>query len=84
MDNLLAHKHPTVIHTILNAGHRFAFRAPYNPTDGPIEYVFDTIENALKLRLYEIYSHLDLQIAVYQIINSIPDFVSYFTNVGFN
>jgi transposase len=47
MDNLLAHHHDATLNAILNAGHRFVFRAPYWPVDGPIEYVFNTIEMAL-------------------------------------
>ena len=29
MDNLSAHKNPLVTNRILNAGHRYVFRAPY-------------------------------------------------------
>eukprot|EP00536_Pseudo-nitzschia_multiseries_P008717 jgi/Psemu1/21206/gm1.21206_g len=47
MDNLLAHHNPLTLDAIANAEHRFVFRAPYYPVNGPIEYVFNTIEMAL-------------------------------------
>eukprot|EP00545_Synedropsis_sp_CCMP1620_P011708 CAMPEP_0119007346 /NCGR_PEP_ID=MMETSP1176-20130426/2950_1 /TAXON_ID=265551 /ORGANISM="Synedropsis recta cf, Strain CCMP1620" /LENGTH=368 /DNA_ID=CAMNT_0006959473 /DNA_START=77 /DNA_END=1183 /DNA_ORIENTATION=+ len=83
MDNLLAHKHPLVLQLIQQNGHRFVFRAPYYPVDGPIEYVFNTIEQSLRLRVHRIFSAQDLVDNVYEIINSIPDFPNYFHGVGF-
>jgi hypothetical protein len=55
MDNLLAHKHPLVLQLIQQHGHRYVFRAPYYPVDGPIEYVFNTIEQALRVRVHRIF-----------------------------
>eukprot|EP00537_Pseudo-nitzschia_pungens_P001385 CAMPEP_0172378124 /NCGR_PEP_ID=MMETSP1060-20121228/69262_1 /TAXON_ID=37318 /ORGANISM="Pseudo-nitzschia pungens, Strain cf. cingulata" /LENGTH=146 /DNA_ID=CAMNT_0013105839 /DNA_START=815 /DNA_END=1256 /DNA_ORIENTATION=- len=57
-DNLLAHHNPLTLNAILAAGHRFVFRAPYYPVDGPIEYVFNTIEMALSYRMYDISAFL--------------------------
>eukprot|EP00536_Pseudo-nitzschia_multiseries_P016578 jgi/Psemu1/46739/gm1.46739_g len=54
MDNLLAHHNPLTLDAIVDAGHKFVFRAPYYPVDGPIEYVFNTIEMALSYQMYEI------------------------------
>ena len=45
MDNLNAHTNPTIFAMIINSGHRILFRAPYYPVDGPIEYIFNTIQN---------------------------------------
>jgi hypothetical protein len=44
MDNLNIHKHPMILHLIHIRGHRVVFRAPYWSCDGPIEYVFNTIQ----------------------------------------
>lgn len=83
MDNLNAHKHPLVLQLIYMSGHRYAFRAPYHPVDGPIEYVFDTIEHELSMRKYQIYNLEDTRQATIEIINSIVSFENYFINVGF-
>jgi len=74
MDNLAAHKHPFVLQLILTSGHRYAFSAPYYPVDGPIEYVFDTIENGLSACMHEIFDLDGLQEATIETINSIETF----------
>lgn len=48
MDNLMTHKNPVVIQTILAAGHCIVYRAPYYPVDGPIKYVFNLIQQQLQ------------------------------------
>jgi hypothetical protein len=83
MDNLTAHKHPTVLNLILTSGHRFAFRAPYYPVDGPIEYVFHTVQYQLTLNMHHIYTHQDLYDDIFNVINGIHNFVPYFQGVGF-
>jgi hypothetical protein len=35
---------------IFAAGHRIVFRAPYYPIDGPIKFVFNTIQTYLAIR----------------------------------
>ncbi|KAL7525153.1 LOW QUALITY PROTEIN: hypothetical protein ACHAXR_000880, partial [Thalassiosira sp. AJA248-18] len=45
MDNLSSHHNIQMALLIFNAGHRLVFRAPYYPIDGPIEYVFNPIQN---------------------------------------
>jgi hypothetical protein len=40
-----------MIHT---AGHRVMFRAPYYPIDGPIEFVFNTIETFLTINMHKV------------------------------
>lgn len=54
MDNLNAHLNPTVLGLIINFGHRVLFRAPYYPVDGPIEYVFNTLQNILCIYMRDI------------------------------
>jgi len=83
MDNLISHHNPLTLTEILASGHRFFFRAPYWPVDGPIEYVFNTIEMALSYRMYEIRTVDDMETHLRGIIRGFPDFVNYFTNVGY-
>eukprot|EP00536_Pseudo-nitzschia_multiseries_P013103 jgi/Psemu1/34194/gm1.34194_g len=52
--NLLAHHNPLTLDAIVDARHRFIFRAPYYPVDGLIKYVVNTIEMALSYQMYEI------------------------------
>jgi len=83
MDNLNTHRNPFVLDLIIGAGHHYVFRAPYYPVDGPIEYVFDTIENELNSRMHRIFNLEDVGEATMEIINSIDNFVPYFHHVGF-
>ncbi len=83
MDNLSVHHHPTVVLAILNAGHRIAFRAPYHPVDGPIEYTFNTIECGLKIRMNEIFHIDDVTVVVQELIQNIQSFDSYFYHCGY-
>ena len=82
-DNLTAHKHPVVLQMILNAGHRFALRAPYYPVDGPIEYVFNVSAGKLIRDMHRIRNNQDLVEHMMAAINSFPDFVGFFHGVGF-
>lgn len=83
MDNLNAHLNPTVYALIINSGHRIMFRAPYYPIDGPIEYVFNTVQNLLCIFMREIVDMDSLRLKVEQIIGAIPQFSNYFRHVGF-
>ena len=82
-DNLTAHHNPAVVWAILAAGHRIAFRAPYYPVDGAIEYVFNSIQQQLTYRMHEITDYAELEQAVQDIIGGMVDFRNYFFNVGF-
>ena len=84
MDNYIVHHSPVVLAMITNAGHRYAFRSPYWPVDGPIEYVFNTIECALAYRMYDIHTVGHLETHVDAIIRTLPGFEVYFVNCGFN
>ena len=83
LDNLIVHHHPAIILVILNAGHRFVFRAHYHPTDGPIEYVFNALETGLKVRMNEIFDLTDLTTAVQQLIRGMATFDAFFTHCGY-
>ena len=84
MDNLNAHLNPTVLALIINSGHRVLFRAPYYPVDGPIEYVFNTMQNLLCIYMKDIYNMARLRNKVEEVIGSLQYFSQYFTHVGFN
>ena len=54
------------------AGHRFVFRALYWAVDGPIEYVFNTIQNELTIKMPRIKHANDLINEINHAIVSIP------------
>ena len=83
IDNLNAHKNIAVLAMIQHCGHGVVFRAPYWPVDGPIEFVFNTIQTLVRARLYEIRTSEDLVRAIYCSIASIDSFANYFINCGF-
>lgn len=68
---------------IFAAGHRLVFRAPYYPVDGPIEYVFNTIQSILRIRMDHITDGPSLLQELNVAIAGIPSFESYFLNCGF-
>ena len=82
-DNITAHKHPVVLQMILNAGHIYAFRAPYYPVDGPIEYIFNAITGKLTTNMHQVRIDSDLVTHMMAAINSFDDFVGFFHDVGF-
>ena len=82
MDNLLAHKNRVVIALIHEWGHRVCFRAPYYPVDGAIEYVFNTLQRDLEIKLPEITDEASLRNAVFDTVGAMVDFVEYFENLG--
>lgn len=83
MDNLTSHHHPMVMHLIAYYGHQVVFRAPYRPVDGPIEYVFNTIQCILGHRMFKIETQEELEQHVHAIIRSIPRFDAYFEHCGY-
>ena len=83
MDNLNAHLNPQVMALIAHHGHRVVMRAPYYPIDGAIEYVFNTLQTRLRLRMHHIFDERTLSRELYDAIRSIRTFVPYFEHVGF-
>ena len=68
---------------IFMAGHRLAFRAPYYPVDGPIEYVFNTIQTDLRINWSAIEDGPSLIREVQAAIGEIQTFEPYFVNCGY-
>ena len=59
-DNLSAHDSAVVFNTITGAGHRVQARPPYRPHDGPIEFQFNLIEQAMCQRVHRINNDADM------------------------
>jgi transposase len=85
MDNLSSHVNGVITQIIHAAGHRIVFRAPYYPVDGPIEYSFNTVQQELNKRMYEIETHAQLQEGVLEIIGQMRQkgFGRYFEHCGY-
>ena len=83
MDNLRSHHNQHMLAIIIAVGHRIVFRALYYPVDGPIEYVFNTIQGVLRVRNYLISDAATLQNEIDHAIVTIPSFAPYFINCGF-
>ena len=85
LSNISSHHNTQVVAMVLAAGHRIVFRAPYWPIDGPIEFVFNTVEGFLT-----IFSHLvenngiSLRHWTRTGIANIQTFVPYFNNCGYH
>ena len=85
MDNLTSHHHARIRNMIEAAGHRLAFRAPYWAVDGPIEYVFNTIQNMLTINMHRIKNVFDLVHELNNAVASLPQdtIYRYFEHCGF-
>jgi len=68
---------------IYATGHRLVLRAPYYPVDGPIEFVFNTIQGMLRLNMGRITCENTLIQELQFAINGIQSFAPYFTHCGF-
>lgn len=77
-----SHHNEQMVALIYAAGHRIVFRAPYYPVDG-IEYVFNTIQGILRIRMDAITDGTSLLNKLLLAIASIPSFEPYFVNCGF-
>ena len=83
MDNLRSHHNQQMSAIIIAAGHRIVFRVPYYPVDGPIKYVFNTIQGVLRIRNHLISDAPTLQKEIDHAIAFIPSFAPYFINCSF-
>ena len=83
MDNLTSHHSAIIRQMITDAGHRIVFRAPYYPVDGPIEFVFNHVEEQLTGYQYLIENGEDLRDAVIAIVTRIQHFQEYFIHCGY-
>ena len=84
MDNLSLHHSLQTATIIHNAGHRLAFRAPYYSVDGPIEYVFNTIQCALRINNHLISDGSSLIDEMRNATTNIKTFKPYFIHCVFH
>jgi len=70
-DNLKSHFSDTVYNMVYAAGHRMLPRPAYSPSDGPIEYIFNIVEQALQKDMYLIRTEDDLLRHTNQIVANI-------------
>ena len=82
-DNLSSHHSIQMGTIIINAGHRLVFRAPYYPVDGPIKYVFNTVQAALRINNRLISNGPSLVDELQNCIVDIDIFAPYFIHCGF-
>ena len=82
MDNLSSHHIKQMSLLIFMAGHRLVFRAPYYPIDGPIKYVFNTIQGTLRINMNSIVDGPSLVNGVHAAIGDIDTFEPFFINCG--
>ena len=83
MDNLTSHHNRQIAAMIHAAGHRLVFRAPYYAVDGPIEYVFNTLQVYLRINMHKINCGPSLLNELGNAIVSILSFAPYFLHCGF-
>ena len=82
---LSSHHNRQMAALIFAAGHRLAFRAPYYPVDGPIEFVFNTVQGHLVINMHKVSNNgISLCNETCVAIASIPTFVPYFENCGYH
>merc|ERR1712129_491320 len=74
MDNLNSHRNPAVIALIYQYGHRVCFRAPYWAVDGPIEYVFNSLQSLIRQRLYSVTDGPSMIAAINHLVAGIDNF----------
>ena len=82
-DNLRAHLTGTVTNRIVLGGHRVIARPPYRPTDGPIEYVINQVQTALRKRAHTIFTHNDMMTAMGNIVLNISGVDATFVHCGY-
>ena len=83
MDNLNSHKSVAVQNIIFHYGHTVVYRAPYYACDGPIEYIFNTIQSILRSNLHNIVVGDDIVRELGRAVLSMDDFSLHFKHCGF-
>ena len=84
-DNLRAHSSAMVTNAVLASGHQYLARPPYRPCDGPIEYVFNVVEQELRVRIGGIQNENDLYREVMNIFGGLDptSFARHFAHCGY-
>jgi len=82
MDNLSSHRNVLVQQAIHLAGHRCIFRAPYYPVDSPIEHLFNTVQMALTLKMYEMRDPAQVKPEYLRTMRKVKCYATYFEHIG--
>ena len=82
MDNLSSHRSVLVQQAIHLVGHRCIFRAPYYPVDSPIEHLFNTVQMALTLKMYEMRDPAQVKPEYLRIMRKVKCYATYFEHIG--
>ena len=82
MDNLSAHRSLIVQQTVMATGQQLLYRRKYSPADAPIEYVFNTCQSELHIRMREI-NLLNIVYLIIDIISNMNGFANYFVFCGY-
>jgi len=82
-DNLTSHHAPQVFNTVTLAGHRVLARPPYRPVDGPIEYVFNQLQQELSHRIHHIPNEAAFVQEVHAIVTNLGGFDATFQHCGY-
>jgi hypothetical protein len=82
-DNLSSHFSPATQYAFNQSIHRMLPRPAYCPKFAPIEYIFNQIEQELKLRMYAITNELQLIAAVHDIIGHLKGVRETFVHCGY-
>ena len=80
MDNLSSHHNVQLSLLICMAGHRLILGAPYDPINGPIEYMFNTIQGTFRINMASIVDGPPLVDKGVAAIVDIQTFDPYFVN----
>ena len=83
MDNLNLHQSPLVQDLIHSFGHRMVYCASYWSCDGPIEFVFNTIQTMMQMDPEEVDDIRALVNKIIGIIGDMTSFKPYFIHVRF-
>ena len=82
-DNLNSHLDPNLYDQLFIHGHRPICRPPWNPSDGPIEWVFNQLGCWLRMMAHEIDNFDQLMNAVEIILTNLTGFNETFVKCGY-
>lgn len=83
MDNLNIHHDDIVKGMIVAAGHMYVYRAPYWPSDGPVEYFFNALEGSLRNKMFSIDGRHSVPTQIVNFARGVNSTENYFEHVGF-
>ena len=82
-DNLSAHLNAAVFNAVTFPGHQTVARPPYRPEWGPIEFIFNQLEQELQHRIHWIKDENDFHREVMSILTNLSGFDATFVHCGY-